>query len=127
MLVDDNEIDNLINEKMIEASNFAEQVTCFSGGVSALDFLKNIDRVKGLSEELIPEILFLDLNMPLLDGFQFLDEFDKLSDKIKSACHVLVLTSSLSEEDMARAKENALVEDFVNKPLSEEILEGISV
>ena len=126
MLIDDNAIDNLINQKMIEACSFSERITCFSGGLSALDFLKNIDK-GGLSDELIPEIIFLDINMPYLDGFQFLEQFELLSELTKSKIKVLVLTSSLSQADMERAEQHPRILKFVNKPLLEDVLGAMQV
>lgn len=127
MLIDDNEIDNLINQKMIEACNFAEQIYTFSGAISALDFLKNIDKEKGISNEHIPDLIFLDINMPILDGFQFLDEFGKFSEKIKKHSKVLMVSSSISPRDIERASANNFVVKYVNKPLSVKSLDSIEV
>ncbi|MBX9852265.1 MAG: response regulator [Cytophagaceae bacterium] len=126
MLVDDNEIDNLINQKMIEASNIAENIFVHSGAKSAIEFLKNIEKLaKGPVSLYLPEIIFLDIDMPLMDGFQFLDEFDRLSESIKGHCKVVMLTSSLNPQDMNKAKKNQFVLKYINKPLTQENLKKL--
>ena len=126
MLVDDNEIDNLINQKMIEASNIAENIFVHSGAKSAIEFLKNIEKLaKGPVSLYLPEIIFLDIDMPLMDGFQFLDEFDRLSESIKGHCKVIMLTSSLNPQDMNKAKKNQFVLKYINKPLTQENLKKL--
>jgi CheY-like chemotaxis protein len=126
MLVDDNEIDNLINQKMIEASNIAENIFVHSGAKSAIEFLKNIEKLaKGPVGLYLPEIIFLDIDMPLMDGFQFLDEFERLSDSIKNHCKVVMLTSSLNPQDMNKAKKNQFVLKYINKPLTQENLKKL--
>lgn len=126
MLVDDNEIDNLINQKMIEASNISEHIFVHSGAKSAIEFLKNIEKLAKAPIALyLPEIIFLDIDMPLMDGFQFLDEFEKLSDNIKDHCKVVMLTSSLNPQDMNKAKKNKHVTKYLNKPLTQENLKKL--
>ncbi len=127
MLVDDNEIDNIINQKMIEATAFAEKIYVFGGSMSALDFLKNLDKANGISQENIPSLLFLDINMPMLDGFQFLDEFNKLSKNLKSQIKILMLSSSISERDLNRASDSPFIVQYVNKPLSIPTLKEINI
>ncbi len=126
MIVDDNEIDCLINEKMIEAARFAEKVFTYSSGSGALDYLRNIDK-NALDASLIPQLIFLDINMPILDGFQFLDEFEKFSDSLKSHTKILMVSSSISPRDIERANSNPRVRKYVNKPLSVKTLEGLSI
>jgi CheY-like chemotaxis protein len=126
MLVDDNEIDNLINQKMIEASNICDHIFIHSGAKSAIEFLKNIEKLlKGPIDLYLPEIIFLDIDMPLMDGFQFLDEFERLSDSIKNHCKVVMLTSSLNPQDMNKAKKNQYVLKYINKPLTQENLKKL--
>lgn len=127
MLVDDNEIDNLINQKMIEASDIAENILTHTGAKGALEFLKNIDKIPALRESAMPEIIFLDIDMPLMDGFQFLEEFDKLSDTIKNSCSVIMLTSSMNPQDLSKAKKSSYVKKYINKPLTQESLEKLSL
>jgi CheY-like chemotaxis protein len=126
MLIDDNEIDNLINQKMIEASGIAEHIFVHSGAKSAIEFLKNIEKLaKSSITVYLPELIFLDIDMPLMDGFQFLDEFDKLTETIKNHCKIVMLTSSLNPQDMNKAKKNKHVMKYLNKPLTQDNLKKI--
>jgi CheY-like chemotaxis protein len=122
LLVDDNDIDNFINERMITTSNFSKQVTVRNSAEAALDFLRrNSD-----STDTLPQVIFLDLNMPVIDGFGFLEEYQKLPDTIKKFCKVIVLSSSISAEDINRASTNPYVLKYLNKPLSEKYLQAVN-
>src|SRR5438874_13607589 len=90
LLIDDNEIDNFINERMITSSGFAEKVIVRNSSDNALQFLKE----KEHDENALPEIIFLDLNMPVKDGFVFLNDFETLFDTVKQKCKIVVLSSS---------------------------------
>ena len=125
MLVDDNEIDNLINQKMLEGTNFAERIYVYTSGKSALEFLKNLQRDKNLDKELIPDIVFLDINMPLMDGFQFLSEFEELDVQITQKSKIVMLTTSINPSDRERSDQSDFVLTFINKPLTQEYLDGI--
>ena len=122
LLIDDNDIDNFINERMITTSNFAQTVVVKSTADAGIDYLKkHIDEVG-----LLPEIIFLDLNMPGTDGFGFLVEYEKLPDPLKKSCRVIVLSSSISPEDINRASTNPYVMKYINKPLSDKYLSAIN-
>ena len=123
LLVDDNEIDNFINERMITSSKFSVTVIVKDSADSALDYLRtNQENVDAL-----PEVIFLDLNMPVKDGFAFLDEYDRLSEVIKNHCKIVVLSSSISPDDINRASTNPYVFKYINKPLSEKYLNAINI
>lgn len=122
MLIDDNEIDNFINQKMIEGTCFAEKTFVYSSGKSALEYFKNIEQDKQLMKDLMPDFIFLDINMPVIDGFQFLQEFQAINQKAGNPSKICILTTSINPSDKLRSLENKLVLNYVNKPLSEELL-----
>ena len=123
MLIDDNDIDNLINSRIMTAHNFAAVVDIKTTTEGALDSLRSMTE----ASDNLPSIIFLDLNMPVLDGFAFLEEFSKMNDAVKNNCKVVVLSSSISPDDINRASTNQFVIKYINKPLSEMYLEAIAV
>ena len=123
LLIDDNDLDNFINQKTIEVSYFSNKIYVNSGSKSALEFLKNLEISKQLN--VFPEVIFVDLNMAMIDGIQFIENFKQLMpDKFKSV-KVVVLTSSIMPSD--KDKVTKLSKDilFLNKPLTKEILDQI--
>ena len=123
LLIDDNEIDNFINERMITSSGFSEKVIVKNSSDAAIQFLKEHEN----DEIALPEVIFLDLNMPVKDGFVFLNDFESLADAAKKKCKIVVLSSSISPEDINKASTNPYVIKYVNKPLSEKYLEAIRI
>ena len=120
LLIDDNEIDNFINERMISASNFSAEVIVKNSTDESLMYLQSLSDVNDF-----PEVIFLDLNMPGKDGFSFLSEFENLNEGLKSNCKIIVLSSSISPEDINKASTNKFVYKYVNKPLNEKYLNAI--
>ena len=122
LLIDDNDIDNFINERMITTNQFSKMVVVKNSGESALQFLRdNSD-----NSDILPQIIFLDLNMPVMDGFSFLEAYENLPESILTTCKVIVLSSSISPEDINRASTNQYVVKYVNKPLNEKYLDAIN-
>lgn len=126
MLIDDNEIDNLINQKMIEAAAISEKIYTHTSAKSGLEFLRNMEKLE-MAENILPDIIFLDIDMPLMDGFQFMDEFEKMGTLVKKKCKVVMLTSSINPQDYNRSKKYPSIKLFLNKPLSFETINGINI
>jgi len=126
MLIDDNEIDNLINQKMIEAASIADNIYTHTGAKSAIEFLKNMEKLD-VAQQVLPDVIFLDIDMPLMDGFQFLDEFEKLTLVAKKKCKIVMLTSSINPQDFNRSKKYENVKLYLNKPLSHESIIKLEV
>ena len=125
MLIDDNEIDNLINEKMIEGCNFAERVYVYTSGKGALEYLKNLERDKTINKDLVPDIIFLDINMPVMDGFQFIEEYKKLDNYEKHRSIIVMLTTSINPSDREVSEKDKAILKFINKPLNQKYLDEL--
>jgi CheY-like chemotaxis protein len=125
MLIDDNEIDNLINQKMIESADVVENIYTHTGARSAIEFLRNAEKLEDISDRILPDTILLDIDMPLMDGFQFLDEFEKLKESTKEKCAVVMLTSSINPQDVNKSKKYRYVKRYINKPLSQESINKI--
>lgn len=123
MLVDDNDTDNFISKRIIEITKFAKRVEVKSSGKSALDYLKD----NQTSPEDLPNIIFLDINMPIVDGFVFLYEFEKFNELVKNKCKVIILSSSDNKRDIDKIVNNNHVIKFITKPLTEVALEEIKI
>ncbi len=114
VLIDDDEINNFVTRSVILQTGHLGKITDFRSAVKALEFLEGI----GDDVEYIPEIIFLDLSMPVMDGFEFLLEFEKLPTLIKEKSKIVILTTSLREEDIENACKSAFVIKFLRKPLT---------
>ena len=122
LLVDDNDTDNFISKRIIEITGFSRRVEVRNSGKLALDYLReNQDHLDN-----IPNLIFLDINMPVVDGFVFLYEFDKFSEAVKSKVKIAILSSSDNKRDIDKIVNNDHVINFITKPLTEDSLEEVS-
>lgn len=121
LLIDDNEADNFLHQTVIEDSGLAERVVAVTSGREALDFLTTREE-DGFPR---PDIIFLDINMPEMNGWQFFEEYEKLDVSQRANVVVVMLTTSLNPADRERADQLGLFDSFLNKPLTEEALEAI--
>lgn len=118
VLVDDNEVDLLVQKRFIELSQFAGIILTITSPQEALNYLQ-------AEKDAASTIIFLDLNMPVMDGFTFMDRFRTLPNEQTERWKVVVLTSSTSPRDKERAKLFKHVVHFMSKPLSKKDLEEI--
>ncbi len=121
LLIDDNDTDNFISRRVIELTEFAERVIVKSSGQQALDYLQ--ENAQSPSE--IPDLIFLDINMPIMDGFMFLYEFETLPPKIQQKPKVIILSSSEDRRDVDKIITNKAVIKYITKPLTQDDLEAI--
>lgn len=122
MLIDDSELDNLVNKKIIETSSFAEKIYVSTNGVSAIEFLKNLGLLSGIASRLLPEVIFVDLNMPVMDGFGFMKTLISLTGHNINNFKLVVLSSTVNENDAQAVKQISNEIVFLKKPLTPEML-----
>ena len=125
MLLDDSELDNFINQKTIEATNFANKIYINTGSKSALEFLNNLEISSNDKIDIFPEIIFIDINMPMIDGFQFIENFKKTFSNRFINTKIVILTSSISQNDRIKADKISKGIIFLNKPLTKDALDQI--
>ena len=122
MLVDDDPDDNFIHERAIKKTDLANIVVTKTTGMDALEYLKSNKDNKNSH----PELIFLDINMPGMNGWEFLQEYARLDKELQSRAIIIMLTTSEYPDDVARAKTWDFVSDFITKPLTKEIMKDIT-
>jgi len=124
-IIDDDEVYINLIKKIIDVKNLSENLLVFKNGQEALDHFRPI--MENINEEAFPEIILLDLNMPVMDGWNFLNEFTqiKLNSKIKTTLYIV--SSSINPYDVAKAKSYSLVTDYLIKPVNLDQFEALFV
>lgn len=117
-LVDDDDIFVFLTKKVVEQTKLVDLIKVFGNGLDALNFLKeNKNNVSAL-----PEIILLDLSMPIMNGWQFLEEYTKLNPTIGKKITIYICSSSISPDDITRAKAISEVSDYIIKPITKDKL-----
>lgn len=111
-VVDDDEIFVFVLRKLLEKSDHFDEVVNIGNGLEAIEMLHNQYQKNGL----LPDLIFLDLNMPILDGWQFLDAIEQLEFKDRLEIHVI--SSSIDTREIEKAKAYPTVKSFVSKPVT---------
>ena len=126
LLVDDNEADNYLHKIVLQESGVTDRVEIAMDGEEALEFLLARGREGAAAgQDSPPELIFLDINMPVMDGWVFLEEYDKLDDVLKSKIVFVMLTTSLNPADKIRAAKSNAIVDFLHKPLNLDMINKI--
>jgi CheY-like chemotaxis protein len=118
LLVDDNSHDNIYHKIILKEMNVANRIDVVLNGVEALIYLKR-------ENQLPPELIFLDINMPRMNGWEFLEEYKHLDAKQKARVVIMILTTSANPDDIKKAREIKEVTGFETKPLTVEMMNGI--
>ncbi|GEC80118.1 response regulator [Flavobacterium aquatile] len=121
MIIDDNVIDLYIASRMITKNNFGNNVLTYSKAQDALDYLKDNQD----NEAVLPQIIFVDIYMPIMSGFEFLTSYNALPEKLKNYCHVYVISSTIDDYDIIRASTDVNIISFQVKPITKDFLDKI--
>jgi CheY-like chemotaxis protein len=116
-LVDDDKVYQFTSKMILEATQLTNKITTFFNGKDAIDFFLD---VQNHQMELLPDVIFLDINMPIMNGWNFLEEFDKIYDSLPKKVLIYVVSSSVDESDMEKSKSFMSVTDYVIKPINKE-------
>lgn len=117
-VIDDDEVFQLIIRKQVEMNNLDYEILNFSNGQEAINFLnENIE-----NRNLLPDLIMLDVNMPIKDGWEFLEEYQLLNNDIKRSINLYMVTSSVIQSDIDKASRNENILTFISKPITNQQL-----
>ncbi|SHI39581.1 response regulator [Pseudozobellia thermophila] len=122
-IIDDDPIFIYSTKRVMKDVNFSEEVIVYNNGQDAIDGLKEII-AKG---EKIPSIIFLDLNMPIMNGWEFLEEFVQIPNNNRKEITIYIISSSIDPRDLERIKNYKIVNNYILKPVVREDLQTILV
>ncbi|TND08719.1 MAG: response regulator receiver [Bacteroidetes bacterium] len=125
LLVDDDEPTNFLHKNVIENAGIKTHVQTTESGDEALEYLTCTGRYKNEKRYPQPGIIFLDINMPRMNGWEFLEEYKKLSPDQQAKIIIAMLTTSLNPDDEARSKKTDMIACFLNKPLTVELINKV--
>jgi len=121
MIIDDNNIDLYVASRLMVKNNFSKNVLEYSFAQHALQYLRENQG----NESLLPQVIFVDIYMPVMSGFQFMEAYDALDDRFKNSCKVYIISSTIDDMDIDRAKNDVNVVAFKEKPITKGFLESV--
>jgi len=124
LLIDDDEPTNFLNNMFIEETNCSKHIEVAQSAKDALEYLASSQQSEN-SNEPFPELIFLDINMPSMDGWEFLEKYKELKKENSAQIIIIMLTTSLNPDDVLRAYQMPEISGFENKPLTTEKIDRI--
>jgi CheY-like chemotaxis protein len=121
LIIDDDEINNFIAAKLIDKIPPKAKVSTCLNGQEGIDFIKSFIN----NEEGIPDVVFLDINMPIMNGWEFLEEFETIKDQFKKKIVINMLSSSVYNDDISKSQTFSTVNRFISKPLTIEKIQEV--
>lgn len=119
MLIDDNPDDNFFHEREIKKAFHDNIVISKNSGKAALEYLKS-------GKDPLSDLILLDINMPGMNGWEFLEEYGRLSKELQGQAIIIMLTTSDNSTDMEKAKKYSMITDYITKPLTVDIIKNIT-
>ncbi len=116
LLVDDDRIYQFAARKTIEATGFAEKIVIYSNGEDAINYLRHNVQ----DNNLLPDVIFLDVNMPIMNGWEFLEEYSHLKKELVKPVIIYVVSSSVDEFDVSKSRQYDTVKGYIVKPVLRE-------
>ncbi len=127
LCVDDDPITLMLCKKVIQKSLLSKEIITAQNGEEALEYFKNLNDLKSQNTAVnLPQLVFLDLNMPVMGGWEFLDEFNTTHYKHVNTIKIVVLSSTVDPDDLEKANTYPMVLDFLPKPITTSMLEYVT-
>jgi CheY-like chemotaxis protein len=124
LCIDDDPITLMLCKKVIAKSSFSNEIITSQNGEEALSYFNTIKYTNNQNKPIPqPQLIFLDLNMPVMGGWEFLDYFNSEEFSEFNTIKVVVLSSTIDPEDLEKSKQYPMVIDFLSKPISQSMLE----
>jgi CheY-like chemotaxis protein len=125
-VIDDDKIYQIIINKMIKRSEIFSAVTSFKNGKEAIDALQDVITNKLENSDILPDLILLDINMPVMDGWEFMEKMGLLKSKFSKNITVYIVSSSIATEDKNKSKTYSDILGYISKPVTVNDLELIA-
>lgn len=122
--IDDDPITLMLCKKVMQRVEFAEDIDTLQNGEEAITLFEN-NQNSNQEKENIPELIFIDLNMPIMNGWEFLDIYHKKEYHKKFKTQFIILSSTIDPKDVEKSKSYPMVVDFLSKPITKTMLEEL--